>query len=347
MLECTAQQAPPIAASERDFLIATAARAPSVHNTQPWRFRVTERSIDLYADPSRKLHIDPIGREMLISCGAALFGLRLAVRSLGYLPVVRLLPDPAQLRLLASVTLGSPQPATALERRLLEALPHRHTHRGPFAPDAVPAGLIAALQHDALAEGARLVPADLVNDHRQLADILTALRRRQDRDPLAQADIRRWTRAPASGARDGVPAAAFAASASGHPDQLRQRDFDLGRGLGQLTAGETPPAAVMALLTLRDSRADWLRAGQALHRLLLRAATAWVFARIDTQPLEAAAVRVLVRERLALPGAPQALLQFGAAHTAPATARRPPAELIVPQDENVVSSGRHEPRPRA
>jgi len=330
MLEHTAQQATAIASTQRDFLIATAARAPSVHNTQPWRFQVTERRIDLYADPSRKLRVDPIGREMLISCGAALFGLRLAVRSLGYQPVVRLLPDPAQLRLLATVVVGSPQPPTLLERQLLEALPHRHTHRGPFAPGALPAGLIAALQHDALAEGARLVPAGPLSDQSQLAGILTALRRRQERDPLAQADIRRWTRTPASRARDGVPASAFAASAGGHPDQLRQRDFDLGRGLGQLTAEQTPPAAVMALLTLRDSRADWLRAGQALHRLLLRAATAWVFARIDTQPLEAAAVRALVRERLALPGAPQVLLQLGIAHTAPATARRPPAELIVP-----------------
>ena len=82
-----ARPAIPIPAGQADYLIATAARAPSVHNTQPWRFRVGEYTIELHADVCRKLRVDPLGREMLISCGAALFGLRLAVRSLGYLPV--------------------------------------------------------------------------------------------------------------------------------------------------------------------------------------------------------------------------------------------------------------------
>src|SRR5438045_7481333 len=93
----------PIPPGQVDYLIATAARAPSVHNTQPWRFRVGHDAIDLYSDQRRKLRADPVGREMLISCGAALLGLRLAVRSLGYQPMVELLPDPARLRLLARV----------------------------------------------------------------------------------------------------------------------------------------------------------------------------------------------------------------------------------------------------
>ena len=91
----------PIPPGQAGYLIATAARAPSVQNTQPWRFRVSEYAIELYADPGRKLQVDRAGREMLISCGAALYGLRLAVRSLGHLPAVELLPDPARLRLLA------------------------------------------------------------------------------------------------------------------------------------------------------------------------------------------------------------------------------------------------------
>jgi hypothetical protein len=134
------QRAVPIPADQVDYLIATAARAPSVHNTQPWRFRAGTYAIELYADQRRKLRVDPVGREMLISCGAALFGLRLAVRSLGYRPVVELLPDRARLRLLARVRLGAAEPMTGRERRMLEALPHRHTHRGPFAPGALPRG---------------------------------------------------------------------------------------------------------------------------------------------------------------------------------------------------------------
>jgi hypothetical protein len=142
MSEEAARGAVPVPADQVDFLLGTAARAPSVHNTQPWRFRVGEFAIELYADPRRKLRVDPLGREMLISCGAALFGLRLAVRSLGYLPVVDLLPDPDQLRLLARVRLGATVPMTASERQLLEAVPHRHTHRGPFDPEPLPAGLL-------------------------------------------------------------------------------------------------------------------------------------------------------------------------------------------------------------
>jgi hypothetical protein len=320
----------PIPAGQADYLIGTAARAPSVHNTQPWRFRAGEYAIELYADQRRKLRVDPAGREMLISCGAALLGLRLAIRSLGYLPVVELLPDPARLRLLARVRLGATKPMTGRERQMLDALPHRHTHRGPFAPGPLPAGLLAGLQHDALAEGAQLVLVDQLLAYQQLADIVGAAGRRQDLEPLARAEVRRWSRAAADPARDGVPAHAIPGSADCQPGRLPQRDFDLGRGLGLLAAGGPPPAATAVLLTPGDGRADWLRAGQALHRLLAHAASKWVFASLHTQPLEAAAIRTLIRDRMALPGAPQMLLQLGPAHTSHATARRPPDELTEP-----------------
>ena len=325
-----AAQAGPIPADQVDFLIATAARAPSVHNTQPWRFRVGEFAIELYADTRRKLQTDPLGREMLISCGAALFGLGLAVRSLGYLPVVELLPDPAKLRLLARVRLGSPVPMTARERQMLEALPHRHTHRGPFDPGPLPAGLLAGLQHDALAEGAALAPVDPGIAYRQLADIVGAAGRRQDLDLIARTEMRRWSRVAADSARDGVPAHAFPASAGHQPGRLPQRDFDLGRGLGLVPASGPPAAVTAVLLTPGDGRADWLHAGQALHRLLAHSASRWVSASLYTQPLEAAAIRALIKDRLALPGAPQMLLQLGLARTTRSTARRPPAEVTDP-----------------
>jgi nitroreductase len=326
----TAPRAVPVPADQVDFLIATAARAPSVHNTQPWRFRVGEFAIELYADVGRKLRTDPLGREMLISCGAALFGLRLAVRSLGYLPVVELLPDPAKLQLLARVRLGAEAPMTARERQMFEAVPHRHTHRGPFGPGPLPAGLLAGLQHDALAEGATLAPVNPGIAYQQLADIVGAAGRRQTLDPVVRADARRWSRGAADSARDGVPAHAFPASAGHEPGRLPQRDFDLGRGLGLLPAGGPPPAVTAVLLTPGDGRADWLHAGQALHRLLAHAASRWVFASLYTQPLEAAAIRALIQDRLALPGAPQMLLQLGLARTTRSTARRPPAELTEP-----------------
>src|SRR6266536_4630476 len=106
------------------FVLATAGRAPSLHNTQPWRFRVRGNGLDLYADPDRRLRaIDPDGREMLISCGAALFGLRLGIRHLGYRAAVELLPDPGHPSLLARVRLGRQAPLSAEEWHMLAAVP--------------------------------------------------------------------------------------------------------------------------------------------------------------------------------------------------------------------------------
>ena len=325
-----AWRAVPIPASQASYLIATAARAPSVQNTQPWRFHVSEYVIELYADPGRKLKVDPAGRELLISCGAALFGLRLAVRSLGYVPVVELLPDPARLRLLARVTLGKAEPMTAHERMLLEALPHRHTHRGAWDPGPLPAGLLAGLQHDALTEGAQLALIDRAIAYQKLADLARAAGHRQNLDPVAREEMRHWSRSAAEPAPDGVPAHAFPAAPDHQPGRLPQRDFDLGRCLGLLPGGGPPPAATAILITTSDRRADWLAAGQALHRLLAHAASKWVFASLHTQPLETEPTRALIRHRLNLPGSPQVLLQLGRAHTTHATARRAPADLTDP-----------------
>lgn len=319
-----------ILARNAQYLIAMAARAPSVHNSQPWRFRVGARAVELWCDPRRKVRDDAIGREMLISCGAALFGLRLAVRSLGYTPVVDPLPDPSQLRFMARVSIGAASPANGLERQMLAAVPRRHTHRGPFLPGPLPSGLLAGLQDDALTEGATLALVGKGLPYHRLAQFAAAAARRAELDPGERAEIRRWTRTAESPARDGVPATALAAGlpAEDPPGRLPQRDFDLGRSLARLPGGGASPAATAILLTTGDRRADWLRAGQALQRLLLHAASKWVFASLYTQPLENAVTRGLIRDQLALPGNPQMLLQLGRAVSAASTARRPPDELM-------------------
>jgi hypothetical protein len=317
-----------ILASRAEYLITTAARAPSVQNTQPWRFKVTGSAVELYCDSRRQLLADPDGRELLISCGAALYGLRLAVRSLGYLPGVDVLPGPGSPRLLARVTLGAAVPVTAAEDEMLEALPRRHTHRAAFAPDPLPAGLLPELQHDAMAERARLDIVDQGQAYQQLADIVSAASRRLDLDPWARAEMRYWSGSVAGPARDGIPPQAFPTTTTRQPGRLRQRDFDLGRGLGLLTADGPGPAVTVVLLTTGDGPREWLCAGQALHRLLLHAATRSVFASLYTQPLEHELTRTLIQERLALPGAPQMLLQLGVAYTTQTTARRPPEDVI-------------------
>jgi hypothetical protein len=90
-----------------------------------------------------------------------------------------------------------------------------------------------------------------------------------------------------------------------------------------------PPSATAILVTAGDTPTDWLRAGQALNRMLVHAAGTWVFAALNSQPMESPPLRALVRARLYLPGAPQMLLEFGRAHTAAATARRPVEDLIL------------------
>jgi nitroreductase len=320
----------PILARQAYYLAGVACRAPSLHNSQPWRFTVSGSAIELRADVSRQLSVDPDSREMLISCGAALYGLRLAVRSLGYLAQVEILPGPAGQQPLARVRLGPAEPMTADERKLLTAVPHRHTHRGPFEAGPLPAGLLARLQDDARAEGATLTEIEPGPALRRLTAVAAAAGRRQDRDPRSRAETWQWSHEVTSPARDGVPAHAFPAEPARTPARLAQRDFDLGRGIGLASADGPPPPVTAALCTPGDSQRDWLEAGQALHRLLLRAATEWVFARLNTQPLEDPLTRTLIKEGLELPGAPQMLLALGVSRTAHPTARRPAADLIGP-----------------
>ena len=312
------------------YLVGVAARAPSLHNTQPWRFTVSGDAIELRADVSRQLLMDPDGREMIISCGAALYGLRLAVRSLGYLPEVELLRGPDGGRPLARVRLGHAAPMTPEERKMLTAVPHRHTHRGPFEVGPLPAGLLARLRDDARAEGATLTDIDPGPVRDQLIALAAASGRNQDRDPWVRVETRRWSRGTGSPDRDGVPAHTFPATPSREGGSLPQRDFDLGRGLGSLPAGGPAAPVTAVLFTPGDGKEDWLHTGQALHRLLLHAATQWVFASLNTQPLEDAATRALIRDDLGVPGAPQMLLALGVSRTARATARRPAADVIGP-----------------
>jgi hypothetical protein len=314
-----------------DTIVATAARAPSVHNTQPWRFRLSGTSLELHADPSRRLdRVDPQGREMLISCGAALFGLRLAVRQSGYRPVVELLPSRARPDLLARIRPGAAIPIRVGERRLLDATRRRHTHRGPFTGEPLPPELPAALQRDAEAEAATLVLIRDGGGYVQLATLVAAAERWQRQQPILTAELRAWTHPRTSRPREGIPAVAFPSSPARRRGSLAQRDFDLGRGWGTLTAAGDAPAVTAVLTTRGDSPADWLRAGQALHRLLLHAASEWVFATLHTQPLELPLLRAAIRTQLRLTGVPQMLLQLGRAHTAPLTGRRPPSELLMP-----------------
>jgi nitroreductase len=332
-------------------LIALAARAPSLHNSQPWRFRIDGSAVELRADPDRQLWLtDPDGREMLISCGAALYGLRLGLRRLGFQPVTEVLPDPAQPALIARVRAGQRERPSGDERDMIAAVPHRHTHRGPFGPGRVPEHLLDDLVHDAAAEGADLVLLSAPGQIHGLARLTAEASRAQLATQEKIAEARSWVRSVGSTARDGVPARARTGSerllASGRPEEpaherLPGRDFGLPGDLP--VVGGALPSATAVLTTTGDEPGDWLRAGQALHRMLLRAAGRWVFASLQSQPLESPDLRAAIRDYLGLSGRPQLLLQFGRANTAAATPRRPVAEII---DHGTIDYGQPAPGQR-
>ena len=323
-----------LAPAEMATVVSTAARAPSVHNTQPWRFRTVGDLIELHADPDRILtQIDPAGRELMISCGAALFGLRLGLRQVGCVPAVELWPDPKQPWLVARAWPDGHAAVNAVEAELIAAVPHRHTHRGPFTPGEVSPRLLAALAADATAEASelRLVEQpELIGGLARLVELAAA---EQLTSAEITAETRGWSRPAGSLARDGVHARAARGAGEPGAQRFQQRDFGAtGSRYGGEPAGARdepgePPAVTAVLATAADTADDWLQAGQALNRLLLRAATRWVFASLQSQPLESARHREQVRELLGLTGQPQMLLQFGRANTAPATPRRPQAEF--------------------
>ena len=320
-----------------------------MHNTQPWKFSPRRDGIDLLADPDRMLSaLDPAGRELVISCGAALFGLRLGLRRLGRLPVIECQHESAQPWLLASVGVAGQTPPTRAESDMIAAVPHRHTHRGPFAPGEVPSRLLATLATDARAEGCTLLPIvdPAVITHLDVLVRKAAAEQRASAE--ISAELSRWVRAAGSPARDGVPAWARLAAAADPAYQEGTRATEGLGGAGAESAGErlarrdfglpgteddggAPPSATMVLLTPGDTRPDWLRAGQALDRVLLRAAARWVFARLQSQPLESPGLRDQVRALVGYGGYPQMLLQFGRSNIAPATPRRPHSELLPSQ----------------
>src|SRR5262245_57770681 len=137
------------------FMLHYAVLAPSGHNTQPWLFKTDGDWIELHADRTRALPVvDPEDRELTISCGAALFHLRSAIRYFGFAPKIQTFPDPANPDFLARITLDARLPATDEEQLLFRAITRRRTNRMPFLAQAVPGAVLSALEAAAQREGA-------------------------------------------------------------------------------------------------------------------------------------------------------------------------------------------------
>src|SRR5512135_50196 len=255
------------------YVVARAIWAPSVHNSQPWRFTADGgQQLSLHADTSRRLAAaDPDGREMMISCGAALFSVRLALRSLGYIPETSVLPEPGQPTLVARVFWRERADPDEFERRLSSHLLTRRTHRGAFDPQPLPPDTLAALRAGAAREAAMLrVVAD--DGHRAaLAAVIQAAEHQLRRDGERLRELARWTPAPGSASRDGVPATSYPARAEHTEPDFPGRDFARGHGWGvpplSLATSYRSAGVAGILTTAGDRPADWVNAGQALQRI--------------------------------------------------------------------------------
>src|SRR3954451_13488170 len=127
--------------------LAVAVRAPSIHNTQPWRWRLAGGGLDLRADRSRQLAVaDPDGHSLLVSCGAALHLTEIALRAAGSAVQTQLLPDPDDHDLLARFTpVGAVEPDEAVLGEAEAAL-RRRSDRRPFAPHALEEDVVERLR---------------------------------------------------------------------------------------------------------------------------------------------------------------------------------------------------------
>ncbi len=222
-----------------DDLVATATRAPSPLNTQPWRFRWRDDGIDLLADRDRALHVtDPDDRQLTIACGAALLNLRLALQQLGVAPLVVSLPDPAHPELLARVTVAGVHVPDPADTALVNAIPHRHTHRGPFEPGGLHRDSLVVLQEAARLEGATLHLVEHPGVRASLATVLAHADGAQRDDPRYAREIESWTPPPDVHRRDGVPATAYPAG----PTRRRRSRPATTRWVATRAAGRVRPA---------------------------------------------------------------------------------------------------------
>ncbi len=301
-----------------------ATRAPSVHNTQPWRFVVRGDTLDIHADFARQLRVlDPGGRQLMISCGCALFNARVALAALDCPVDIARFPDPADPTLVARLTAQSP--AATLESELVgldAVIDERRTNRRQFSAEEVPAAFGDHLVAAALQQGAEIVSIKRLEHRLATARLSQLADRIENADPAYRAELRAWTTDDPTRV-DGVPAFAVPHVDGGAEDDLPIRDFDTA-GTGELPTRtrSSMHQCLLLLGSMADNPPAWLRTGEALEHVLLEIARHGYAASPLTQVVEVARTNEALRQELGLTMRPHVLLRVGRAPAAAPTRRR-------------------------
>jgi len=313
-------------------LVHDATAAPSLHNAQPWRFRcfLSSRILHLRADPQRAVpRTDPHGRALHLGCGAALMNLRVAAAHAKWHPETRLLPDPRDSELLAAVQLTALGSGKEALGTLYPAIRRRHTSRYPFEEAEIPEAVRSALAEAARDEGASLTfPTGW--HLREVLERTQEAEARNRTDRGISEDLNQWTHGGVPFdhmAAAGVPEYAFGPRKLG--GRAPMRDFAGGRPVSGRAATEFERHPHLALLsTARDCPEDWLRAGQAMERVLLLATLRGLSSSFATQALEWPDLRWPLRDPVTGIGYAQMVLRLGYGPSGPATPRRPMADVL-------------------
>lgn len=302
-----------------------ASLAPSSHNTQPWRFHLGDRRIDVLADRTRALpENDPVGRELTISCGCALMNLRVAALHFGFYPDVQLLPEPDNPDTLARVRLSDETNGADDSDLLFEAIERRSTYRKHYEARAVSEVFVRGMIETAAEEGAELTVISDRFAREKTARLVAEGDSVQWSNGGWRKELAHWMRPPRRG--DGLAASGLAGVAT----RIVIRKFNMGRGLGARDRQLAMDSPILALLgTRRDDARDWLAAGQALERTLLWAAGYGLQASFLNQPIQVAPLRDKLRDLFAAHGFPQILFRIGYPSEAMAVTPRRELSLLV------------------
>jgi nitroreductase len=312
--------------------IALAIRAPSVHNSQPWRWRVGDSSLHLYADWSRQLTAtDPDGRDLIVSCGASLHHLRVALAALGWGTIVHHMPNHGDPDHLAAVEVFEREP-TDEDIPVAAAISRRRTDRRLYSSWPVPEALLDQFGEYAFTQGAVLRPATDPATRFRLVSAIADADRLQSTDPTYMSELAAWS-GRFTGSNDGVPASTTPLIYEGYGD-LPMRRF-AAAGLAQPKGSYTDPDAgeLVVLGTTSDDIVSRLHAGEAASAVLLWATSFGLATCPLSQPLEVPSIREELKAQLLDDVLfPQLVLRIGWAHINAdpllATPRRPVTEIF-------------------